>query len=104
MVFRSAFGRSPMIFLLFVLDQWGLALAPGIVSTGTFANDLVAGMAAFAVIVLFLFGRPHRVLSGPAFWLVIALFVYAFMAFELILSLKQAGAIFLPVSCGAGGF
>ncbi len=69
-----------MIFLLFALDQWGFALASGYLPSSAFTNYLAAGMTAFAIIVLFMFGKPHRLLSGPAFWLVIALFIYAFIS------------------------
>lgn len=68
-----------MIFLLFALDQWGSAFA-GSILPSTFTNYLAAGMTAFAIIILFMFGRPHRLLSGPAFWLVLALFGYAFLS------------------------
>ncbi len=69
-----------MIFLLFALDQWGFALASGYLPSSAFTNYLAAGMTAFAIIILFMFGKPHRLLSGPAFWLVVALFTYAFMS------------------------
>lgn len=69
-----------MVFLLFALDQWGAALASGFIPTSAFTNYVAAGMTAFAIIVLFLFGRPHRLLSGPAFWTILALFVYAFIS------------------------
>lgn len=69
-----------MIFLLFALDQWGFALASGYLPSSAFTNYLVAGMTAFAIIVLFMFGKPHRLLGGPAFWLVVTLFCYAFVS------------------------
>ena len=69
-----------MIFLLFALDQWGGALASAYLPSSAFTNILVAGMTAFAIIILFAFGRPHRLLSGPAFWLVVTLFIYAFVS------------------------
>lgn len=69
-----------MIFLLFALDQWGLARAGGILPSGAFTNYLAAGMTAFGIVVLFMFGRPHRLLSGTAFWLVVTLFAYAFVS------------------------
>ncbi|MEM8949944.1 MAG: O-antigen ligase family protein [Pseudomonadota bacterium] len=69
-----------MIFLLFALDQWGFALASAYLGSSAFTNILVAGMTAFAIIILFVFGRPHRLLSGPAFWLVVTLFIYAFVS------------------------
>lgn len=69
-----------MIFLLFALDQWGFALASGYLPSSAFTNYLVAGMTAFAIIILFMFGKPHRLLGGPAFWLVVALFTYALMS------------------------
>jgi len=69
-----------MIFLLFALDQWGSALGGGLIPPGAFTNFLVAGLTAFAVVVLFVFGRPNRFLNGPAFWLVCTLYVYAFVS------------------------
>lgn len=69
-----------MIFLLFALDQWGFALASGYLPSSAFTNYLAAGMTAFAIIILFMFGKPHRLLSGPAFWLVLTLFTYAFVS------------------------
>ena len=69
-----------MIFLLFALDQWGSALAGGLLPGDAFTNILAAGMTAFAIIILFMFGRPHRLLGGTAFWLVLALFGYAFLS------------------------
>lgn len=69
-----------MIFLLFALDQWGFALASGYLPSAAFTNYLAAGMTAFAIVILFMFGKPHRLLSGPAFWLVLALFSYAFLS------------------------
>ncbi|MDH3664296.1 MAG: hypothetical protein OEU92_30510, partial [Alphaproteobacteria bacterium] len=63
-----------MIFLLFALDQWGFALASAYLPSAAFTNYLAAGMTAFAIVILFMFGKPHRLLSGPAFWLVLALF------------------------------
>ncbi|MGI9485796.1 MAG: O-antigen ligase family protein [Geminicoccaceae bacterium] len=69
-----------MIFLLFALDQWGFALASGYLPSSAFTNYLAAGMTAFAIVILFMLGKPHRLLSGPAFWLVVALFTYAFMS------------------------
>lgn len=69
-----------MILLMFALDQWGFALASGYLPTAAFTNYLVAALTAFAIIVLYMFGKPHRFLGGPAFWLVVALYVYAFMS------------------------
>ena len=69
-----------MIFLLFALDQWGFALASGYLPSAAFTNYLAAGMTAMAIVILYMFGKPHRFLSGPAFWLVVALFSYAFMS------------------------
>lgn len=69
-----------MILLLFALDQWGAAVAGGLLPSGAFTNYLVAGMTAFAVVILFIYGKPHRLLSGLAFWLVLALFSYAFLS------------------------
>ncbi|NJO38976.1 MAG: hypothetical protein HC871_16965 [Rhizobiales bacterium] len=69
-----------MVFMLFALDQWGSALAGGVIPPGAFTNYLAAGMIAFGVIILYIFGRPQRFLGGPAFWLVLALFVYAFVS------------------------
>jgi O-antigen ligase len=67
-----------LIFLLFALDQWGAARAGGYLPSGAFTNYLVAGLTILAVIILFLYGKPHRLLGGPAFWMVLALFIYAF--------------------------
>ncbi|MEZ5931567.1 MAG: O-antigen ligase family protein [Alphaproteobacteria bacterium] len=69
-----------MVFLLFALDQWGSALAGGIIPSGAFTNYLAAGMTALGVILLFIFGRPQRFLGGTAFWLVLAIYVYAFVS------------------------
>lgn len=69
-----------MIFLLFALDQWGFALASAYIPSAAFTNYVAAGMTAFALVVLFLFGKPHRLLSGPAFWLILALYIYAFIS------------------------
>ncbi|MGI9508879.1 MAG: O-antigen ligase family protein [Geminicoccaceae bacterium] len=69
-----------MIFLLFALDQWGFALASGYLPGAAFTNYLAAGMTAMAIAILFMFGKPHRFLGGPAFWLVIALFSYALLS------------------------
>lgn len=69
-----------MIFLLFALDQWGFALASGYLPSAAFTNYLAAGMTALAIVILFMFGKPHRFLSGPVFWLVVALFSYALVS------------------------
>ena len=73
-----------LIFLLFALDQWGAARAGGYLPSEAFTNYLVAGLTVLAVIILFLYGRPHRLLGGPAFWMVLALFVYAFVSISWV--------------------
>jgi hypothetical protein len=79
-----------MILLMFALDQWGSALASGYLPTEAFTNYLVAALTALSIFVLYMFGKPHRFLSGPAFWLVIALYVYAFISMSWVTVPAQA--------------
>ncbi len=82
-----------LIFLLFALDQWGAARAGGFLPSGAFTNYLVAGLTILAVIILFLFGKPHRFLGGPAFWMVLTLFAYAFVSIAWVTVPDKAIAI-----------
>ncbi len=84
-----------MILLMFALDQWGFALASGYLPSAAFTNYLVAGMTALAILLLYLFGRPHRFLSGPAFWLVLFLYLYAFITLSWVTVPGKAAEIWI---------
>jgi len=73
-----------MILLMFALDQWGFALASGYLPTAAFTNYLVAALTALSILILYMFGKPHRFLGGTAFWLVVALYAYAFISISWV--------------------
>ena len=69
-----------LVFFMFALDQWATATASRYLPSTEFTNYLVAGLIGLAALNLFVFGGARRIFNGPAFSLVFALYLYAFIS------------------------